>query len=105
MPARGRARARATRHVRRVARGDLREAGSCHRQALDLACQIGSAWDEAQTLAGLGRCALAVGQTAEAADMLRQALETFKRIGAAAEAVDVTVELVVIDAPEPGMRS
>ena len=42
--------------------GDLRQAGSCHQQALDLARQIGSSWDEAHALAGLGRCALAAGR-------------------------------------------
>jgi tetratricopeptide (TPR) repeat protein/transcriptional regulator with XRE-family HTH domain len=73
-------------------RGDLRQAGSCHQQALDLARQIGSAWDEAHALAGLARCALAAGHAAEAADLLRQALEIFQRIGAA-EAADLSAEL------------
>jgi tetratricopeptide (TPR) repeat protein len=49
-----------------TARGDLRQAGSCHQQALDLARQIGSSWDEAHPLTGLGQCALAAGRTAEA---------------------------------------
>jgi hypothetical protein len=61
----------------------LRQAGSCHQQALGLARQIGSAWDEAHALAGLGRCALAAGHAATAEGMLRQALEIFQRIGVA----------------------
>ena len=46
----------------------------------------------AHQLAGLGRCALAAGHTDEAAEMLRQALEIFQRIGAA-EAAGVSAEL------------
>ena len=80
--------------------GDLRQAGSCHQQALDLARQIGSAWDEAHALAGLGRCALAAGHTAKAADMLRQALEIFQRTGAA-EAADVARELGALIKADP----
>jgi tetratricopeptide (TPR) repeat protein/transcriptional regulator with XRE-family HTH domain len=76
-------------------RGDLRQAGSCHQQALDLSRQIGSHWGEAEALAGLGRCALAGGQVARAEGMLRQALEIFKRIGAAgaAEAAEIFAEI------------
>jgi hypothetical protein len=59
---------------------------------LGLARQIGSAWDEAHALAGLGRCALAVGHAATAEGMLRQALEIFQRIGVA-EAAGVSAEL------------
>ena len=73
-------------------RGDLDRARSCHQRALDLAREIGIARDEAHALAGLGRCALAAGRTAEAAGQLRQALEIFRRIGAA-EAAEVTAEL------------
>jgi tetratricopeptide (TPR) repeat protein len=73
-------------------RGDLRHAWSCHQQALDLARQIGSAWDEAEALAGLGRCAREADRTAEAEAGLRQALAIFQRIGAA-EAADVSAEL------------
>jgi len=72
--------------------GDLRQARACHQQALGLARQIGSAWDEAHALAGLGRCALAAGHTGQAADELRQALEIFQRIGAA-EAARLSAEL------------
>lgn len=80
--------------------GDLRQAGSCHQQALDLSRQIGTAWDEAHALAGLGRCALAVGHTATAEDMLRQALEIFQRIGAA-EAAEVSAELQALTEVRP----
>ena len=48
-------------------RGDLSAAGSCHRKALDLAREIGLSWDEAHALAGLGRCGLAAGRTADPA--------------------------------------
>jgi hypothetical protein len=61
-------------------------------QALDLARQIESEWDEAHALAGLGRCALAHGHTAEAETSLRQSGEIFRRIGAA-EAIGVAAEL------------
>jgi tetratricopeptide (TPR) repeat protein len=83
-----------------TARGDLRQAGSCHQQALDLARQIGSSWDEAHALTGLGQCALAAGRTAEAEAMLRQAAAIFQRIGAA-EAADVSAELDALTAVRP----
>ena len=72
--------------------GDLAQAERCHRRALDLARDTASSWDEAHALAGLGRCALAVGHTRQAADRMRQALEIFQRIGAA-EAPGVSREL------------
>jgi len=81
-------------------RGDLRQAGSCHQQALDLARQIGSSWDEAHALAGLGRCALAASRTVEAEGMLRQAVAIFQRIGAA-ETADVSAELDALTAARP----
>ena len=81
-------------------RGDLGQAESCHRQALDLARQIESPWDEAHALAGLGRCALAADRAAEAADGLRQALEIFQRIGAA-ETADVCAELQALTDARP----
>jgi hypothetical protein len=73
-------------------RGDLGRAAEYHRQALDLAREISSPWDEAQALAGLGRCALAAGHATDAVAGLRQAREIFERIGAA-EATAVTAEL------------
>ena len=79
-------------------RGDLDGARTCHRQALDLAREIDSSWDEAHALAGLGRCALAAGRTADATAGLRQAQQIFQRIGAA-EATGVGAEL---DAVQPG---
>ena len=42
------------------------QAEGCHRQTPDLARTIGSPWDEVRTSAGLGRCALAVGQASQA---------------------------------------
>ncbi len=82
------------------ARGDVRQAGSCHQQALGMARQIGGYWDEAHALAGLGRCALASGRTAMAEDRLRQALEIFQRIGAA-EVAEVLSELKVLTDARP----
>jgi tetratricopeptide (TPR) repeat protein/transcriptional regulator with XRE-family HTH domain len=81
-------------------RGDLDQAGTCHRQALDLAREIDSSWDEAYTLAGLARCALAAGRTADAVAGLRQAQEIFQRIGAA-EATGVAAELDALAAAAP----
>jgi tetratricopeptide (TPR) repeat protein len=81
-------------------RGDLSQAGSCHRQALDLARQIDSPLDEARALAGLGRCALAAGLRAEAETGLRRALEILQRIGAA-EASAASAELNALSAPWP----
>ena len=60
-------------------------------QALGLAREIGSSWDDAYAQAGLGLCALAADRTAEAEDRLRQALKIFQRIGAA-EPADVAAE-------------
>jgi tetratricopeptide (TPR) repeat protein len=82
-------------------RGDLDQAGTCHRQALDLAREIDSSRDEACALAGLGRCALAAGRTADAVAGLRQAREIFQRIGAA-EATGVVAELDALTGTGPG---
>lgn len=68
--------------LRRIC-GDLRQARSCHQDALKLARQIDSSWDEAHALAGLARCALAAGRAADAQADLRHAHERFQRIGAA----------------------
>jgi tetratricopeptide (TPR) repeat protein len=70
----------------------LTRARRCHLQALELARSIESPWNEAHALAGLGRCALADGRTAQAASLLRQALGIFERVGAA-EARDLLAEL------------
>ena len=80
--------------------GDLRQAGSCHQQALNLARQIGSSREEAHALAGLGRYALAADRTAEAADRLRQALEIFQQTGPA-EATEVSAELQALTDTRP----
>ena len=72
--------------------GDPALGEQCHRQALELARTTNGTWDEAHALAGLGRCALAAGRTAEAADMLRQALAIFQRLGSA-EAAGVSAEI------------
>ena len=53
---------------------------------------MGSDWDQAHALAGLGRCALAAGRPADALGDLRKALEIFQRIGAV-EASNVAAEL------------
>ena len=80
---------------------DLERAGESHRQALGLAREIDSAWDEAHAVAGLARCALASGRIGEAVTGLRQALEIFQRIGAG-EAAEVAAELEAWRAGWPG---
>ena len=77
---------------------DLAQAEGCHQQALELARAIASSWDEAHAFAGLGRCALAVGDATQAELLLRQALEIFQRIGAA-EAPDLLAELDTLTGP------
>jgi hypothetical protein len=72
------------------AEGEDERAAALHRQALDLAREIDSTWDEAHALAGLGRCA---DDTAQAEASLRAALEIFQRTGAAGEAARVGAEL------------
>lgn len=86
-------------------RGDPGQARLCHQQALDLAREIGIAWDEAHALAGLARCAPAAGQPEQAAGLLRQALEIFRRIGAA-EAAGIAAELdALAGAPDQAARA
>ena len=60
---------------------NLDRAKELHLQALALAREIGSFWDEAHALANLGRCALAAGSLTDAESYLRQAWEIFQRIG------------------------
>jgi tetratricopeptide (TPR) repeat protein len=78
--------------------GELARAEDCHQQALELACAMASARDEAHALAGLGRCAISVGRPAQAETLLRQAHEIFQRIGAA-EAPSVLAELNTLTGP------
>jgi tetratricopeptide (TPR) repeat protein len=80
--------------------GDLAQAEGSHHQALELARQIGSSWDEAHALAGLGRCALAAGHATQAEALLRQALEIFQRISAA-ETADLLAELDALTGAPP----
>jgi tetratricopeptide (TPR) repeat protein len=80
--------------------GDLDRAEACHKQALELALGIASSWDRAYSLAGLGRCALAAGDTADAKIRLRQAQEIFQQIGAA-DAIGVSAELALPPGEEP----
>jgi tetratricopeptide (TPR) repeat protein len=84
-------------------RGDLGQATLYHQRALVLAREIGIAWDEAHALAGLGRCALPAGRRPEAVGQLRQALEIFRRIGAA-EAAEVAAELEDLLTARSGRR-
>jgi len=76
-------------------------AEECHRQALQLARDFDGAWDEAHALAGLARCSLAAGRTAEGEAGLRQAVAIFRRIGAA-EAAEVGAELAALPGGGPG---
>jgi Flp pilus assembly protein TadD len=86
--------------TRKLVCGDMDQAEACHRQALKLAHEVGSSCSEAQALAGLGRCALAAGRSADAVRRLRQAREIFHRIGRA-EAARVTAELVALQGASP----
>ena len=79
--------------------GDLGGAEDCYQRALELARAIPSSWDEACALAGLGRCANAAGRTTQAKALLRQALKTFQRIGAA-ETAGTLAELNALTGPE-----
>jgi hypothetical protein len=69
--------------------------GASSAAALGLARELGTSWDQAHALAGLGRCALAAGRTIDAQAGLRQAQEIFQQIGAA-EAATVSAELDAI---------
>jgi tetratricopeptide (TPR) repeat protein/transcriptional regulator with XRE-family HTH domain len=75
-----------------LARGDLDGAEGWHRQALALARDLGSGWDEAHAQAGLARCALGRGRPAEAIAGLQEAHDLFRGIGAA-EADEIAAEL------------
>jgi hypothetical protein len=68
--------------------GELALPQECHRRSLQLSRDLSSPWNEAHALGGLGRCALAAGDAAQAEALRRQALEIFQRIGAA-EAPDL----------------
>jgi tetratricopeptide (TPR) repeat protein len=81
-------------------RGDLDQAATYHRRALHLAREINSPPIHGRALAGLGRCALAGGRTADARDVLRQAHKVFQRTGAA-EAAEVAAELSALAGPAP----
>ncbi len=81
-------------------RGDIDRARFYHQQALDLARETRIAWDEAHSLAGLGRCALAGDDAAQAETLLRQALEIFQNIGAA-EVPELLAELDALAGPRP----
>jgi tetratricopeptide (TPR) repeat protein/transcriptional regulator with XRE-family HTH domain len=80
--------------------GELALAEKCHRQSLEVSRHLTSSWDEAHALAGLGRCALAVGNATQAELLLRPALEIFQRIGAA-EVPELLAELDALTRPRP----
>jgi len=63
--------------------GDLGLARSSHRQALEIARQLGSAPGEAKALVGLAGCARSSVALAKAEDKLRGALAICQQIGAA----------------------
>jgi DNA-binding SARP family transcriptional activator len=79
--------------------GDIAVAIKSHQQALDLAREIAVPQEEARALTGLGRCAVATGDTPAAAALLREAHAIFERIGSA-EAADIAAELNDLDVPE-----
>ena len=71
--------------------GDPRSARERYCHALELARGMGNPLEEARALTGAGRCAVAMG-IADGSTDLRNALEIFRRIGAA-EAIDLTAEV------------
>jgi tetratricopeptide (TPR) repeat protein len=68
---------------------------TAHQEALELAALVPSPLDEAHSLAGFGRCALARGRSREGAARLREALDIFRRISAA-ETAEVAAELAAL---------
>jgi Tfp pilus assembly protein PilF len=80
-----------------LARSDLELAQSYHQHALDLARDIDSPWDQAQALAGMGRCAQAAGLAADAERSLRRALKILQDAGTA-EARIIASELDALTA-------
>ena len=77
--------------------GQLGPAEAHHQQALKLARELDSSWDEAHALAGLGRCAVAAGRDADGIAGLQQAEAIFRRLGIA-DAADVAAELAALGA-------
>jgi tetratricopeptide (TPR) repeat protein len=78
-----------------------------YREAPTLSRAIGSHWDEAHALAGLGRCALAHGRTSDATENLKQALDILRKIGAAEITAEITAELDSLTQPRqdpPGLE-
>jgi hypothetical protein len=59
-------------------------AGTCHTQALAIARDLGAAPEEARRLEGIGHSYLRVGNPAQAAAPLRDALAIYQRIGSPA---------------------
>ena len=60
-------------------RAILARAEAEHQTALAIALQIGSSWDQAFALAGLGRCAIAAGRADEGKRGLKRARDLFER--------------------------
>jgi tetratricopeptide (TPR) repeat protein len=83
--------------LRRLSSEDLDPAVADHRRALDLARAVHAPLEEARALEGVGRCALARGDTVAARAELQQALTMYQRIGAV-EAARLAVDLVDLGA-------
>jgi tetratricopeptide (TPR) repeat protein/transcriptional regulator with XRE-family HTH domain len=81
--------------------GDLDRAEACHRQALERAREVESQLDEARALAGLGRCAVAAGRTADALAVLAEAHSIFTRMGVAEASV---ISTLLNDIAEAGTK-
>jgi DNA-binding SARP family transcriptional activator/tetratricopeptide (TPR) repeat protein len=75
--------------------GDIERAVTAHEEAFEVAELVPSPWDQAQSLAGFGRCALARGRRREGAAELRKALAILRRIDAA-EATEVAADLAAL---------
>jgi hypothetical protein len=65
-----------------LTRGDPQHARMDHLSALDLARAIDNQLEEARALEGIGKCAAKMATGTDSGD-LRQALEIYRRIGAA----------------------
>jgi DNA-binding SARP family transcriptional activator/tetratricopeptide (TPR) repeat protein len=80
-----------------LAADDQPRALALYRQALAMNRELNKSDDEAVSLEGIGECLLAAGDTGEGTTHLRQALETFQRLGMRADAERVASHLTDLD--------
>jgi tetratricopeptide (TPR) repeat protein len=80
-----------------LAADDQPRALALYRQALAMNRELNKSDDEAVSLEGIGECLLAAGDTGEGTTHLRQALDTFQRLGMRADAERVASRLTDLD--------